>query len=198
MRTSSISLYDQEPFRKAVGHEFRPGGTELTEEAARECRLISGERVLDIACGVGSTAEYLSSHWGVQVVGLDRSTQFLEEASARCQAADFLQGEAARLPFADGIFDAVFCECFLTMADDPGAVLREARRVLRPGGRLAITDIYLRRPEAASNLEHLPRQTCLAGARGREDVLEGREGRGLPREVCGETARIHSRGSRPG
>ena len=90
-----------------------------------------------------------------------------------------MQGEAERLPFVDGAFDAVFCECFLTMAADPGVVLREAHRVLRPGGRLAVTDVYLRVPEAASGLERVPPQTCLAGARGREAVLADVEATGF-------------------
>ncbi len=168
----SCELYQQPRFRRAAGSEFRPGGLGLTAEVAAECGLEPGRRVLDLGCGVGSTASFLARRWGVTAVGLDRSLRFIEEAEIRDSGVTWVQGEAHEIPFPDGYFDAVFSECFLSTLDDQAEVLREIRRVLRPGGRLAITDVYLRRPEAARSLRFLPSATCLRGAVGKTAMLE--------------------------
>jgi arsenite methyltransferase len=165
------SLYEQAPFRSAAGAEFRPGGLGLTEELVRECGLQPGERVLDLGCGVGSTASYLAKRWGVSVVGLDSSARFLEEAEARDPGVVWVLGRAHQIPFDEGSFDMVICECFLSTVDDPAHVLREIRRVVRSGGRLAVTDMYLRNPGQASSLSGLPAAACLRGAASREDVM---------------------------
>lgn len=167
----NCSLYQQAFFRQAAGAEFRPGGLLITEELAAACGLEVGERVLDLGCGVGSTASYLSGDRGAKVVGLDASSDFIAEAGTRDQGVDWVLGRAQELPFPDGHFDAVFSECFLSTLDDPGEVLREIRRVLRPGGRLALSDMYLREPQEAPSRSLAPACTCLRGAVGRDVTL---------------------------
>lgn len=171
-RPDGCRLYEQSRFRGAVGREFRPGGLELTQEMAGLCALRPGQRVLDVGCGVGSTASFLSRHWGVASVGLDSSQRFIEEASASDGNVSWVVGRAEEIPYADGHFDAVFSECFLSSVADPVRVLREIRRLLRPGGCLAVADLYLRRPQAVSPpAKPLPAGTCLSGALGREATL---------------------------
>ena len=164
-------LYQQTPFRSAAGAEFRPGGLDLTEELAAECGLMQGQRVLDLGCGVGSTASYLARRWGVSVVGLDSSVGFIEEAESRDPGVTWTLGRAEEIPYGDGSFDAVFCECFLSTLDDPSRVLGEIRRVLRADGRLAVTDMYLRNPGNAPSLIGLPAASCLRRAGCREAVV---------------------------
>ncbi len=167
----SFGLYQETRFRQAAGAEFRPGGLLITEELATACGLEAGERVLDLGCGVGSTASYIARDWGAKVVGLDSSPDFIADAGTRDPGVEWVLGRAQELPFPDGHFDAVFSECFLSTVDDPGEVLGEIRRVLRPGGRLALSDMYLRNPEAARLQTLAPPSTCLRGAAGKDVTL---------------------------
>jgi len=130
-----------------------------------------GRRVLDIGCGVGSTASFLTQRWGVSCFGLDSSAGAIEQARERDRAVTWVLGRAEEIPYPAGYFEAVFCECFLSTVADPVQVLHEVRRVLRPSGSLAVTDLYLRRPEAA--FPAIPRSggTCLLGALGMNATL---------------------------
>lgn len=164
-------LYKQERFRVAAGAELRPGGLDLTAELGIACGLQSGERVLDLGCGVGSTASFLARQWGVQAVGLDSSAVFIDEARARDPEVCWVVGWAQEIPFADHYFDAVFSECFLSTLHDSGRVLGEVRRVLRPGGRLAVTDIYLRNDDVHACPASGCGVACLRGARAKGATL---------------------------
>ena len=172
-------LYQQASFRLAACCEFRPGGIDLTRELAAACALQPGDRVLDLACGVGSTASYLFREWGANVSGLDASPEFLAEAGERDADVEWVLGSADAIPFADAWFDAVFAECFLSGCANRGTVLREIRRVLRPGGRLALSDMYLREPDAAPAAALAPAATCLRGAQGKDATLALIEGHGF-------------------
>ncbi len=165
------SLYEQEHFRAAAGAEFRPGGLDLTGELAAGCDLQPGQRVLDLGCGVGSTASYLARRWGVASVGLDASARFIDEAAVRDPAITWVLGRAEEIPFPDGYFDCVFSECFISTLDHPDLVLQEVRRVLRPSGHLAVTDMYLRNSERPLSLTSVSRAACLRGSAGKRATL---------------------------
>jgi demethylmenaquinone methyltransferase/2-methoxy-6-polyprenyl-1,4-benzoquinol methylase len=103
-----------------------------------------GQRVLDVATGTGLVAIALVRRYGVSVVGLDQSPQMLATARARLDVSPplaaqvtLVQGEAERLPFADGEFDHLTFTYLLRYVDDPRATLRELARVVAPGGRIA-------------------------------------------------------------
>lgn len=100
---------------------------------------------LDVGTGTGRMAELLAGR-AVQVTALDKSPEMLRIARARLQAlpADkisLVQGDFTALPFADTTFDTVLFHQVLHFAQDPGAVLAEAARVLRPSGRIAVVDL---------------------------------------------------------
>jgi demethylmenaquinone methyltransferase/2-methoxy-6-polyprenyl-1,4-benzoquinol methylase len=106
-----------------------------------------GQRVLDVATGTGLVAFELARRGGCEVVGLDQSEAMLAAARARLAAgprfADrvtFVQGEAERLPFADGEFDALTFTYLLRYVDDRAATMRELARVVRPGGRIGMVE----------------------------------------------------------
>jgi demethylmenaquinone methyltransferase / 2-methoxy-6-polyprenyl-1,4-benzoquinol methylase len=102
------------------------------------------DRVLDVATGTGMVAAELVHRYGCRVVGLDQSEEMLAGARAKlareprlASRVELVRGEAERLPFADGEFDALTFTYLLRYVDDPAATLRELARVLRPGGRVA-------------------------------------------------------------
>lgn len=126
------------PFvRLLVGDTFRPGGLALTTTMLDRLALPAGTTVLDVGSGAGATLRLLRQR-GLNGVGVDHSATLAAEASAQ---APVVVGDAERLPFATACFDAVLVECVLSALPDKPAGLDAFGRVLRPGGRLALTDM---------------------------------------------------------
>lgn len=102
----------------------------------------SFDNALDVGCGTGPVIELLSKKYPEKhFVGLDITPAMIEVAqSKRLPNAEFIVGDAENLPFGDGGFDAVLCANSFHHYPNPGAFLREAYRVLRPGGKLILRD----------------------------------------------------------
>jgi SAM-dependent methyltransferase len=100
-----------------------------------------GDRVLDVACGTGVVARTAAASVGPggRVTGLDVNPGMLAVARRLAPAIECREGEAEKLPFADGSFDAALCQFGLMFFADRAAALREMMRVLAPGGRLAVS-----------------------------------------------------------
>ena len=107
--------------------------------------LQAGDRVLDAACGTGIVTRVAVQRYGDlgHVVGVDLNAGILEVARANASATpvpiEWRHGDVCALPFADASFEVVLCQQGLQFVPDPGAALREMRRVLVPVGRLAFT-----------------------------------------------------------
>ncbi len=99
----------------------------------------TGERVLDIAAGTGTSSAALAKS-GAEVIALDFSPGMVEEGRKRHPDLTFVQGDAEKLPFADGEFDAVTISFGLRNVQHPQVALAEMRRVLKPGGRVVICE----------------------------------------------------------
>ncbi|MGB2952322.1 MAG: bifunctional demethylmenaquinone methyltransferase/2-methoxy-6-polyprenyl-1,4-benzoquinol methylase UbiE [Gaiellaceae bacterium] len=99
-----------------------------------------GDRVLDACCGTGDLALACRDSGG-RVTGLDFSDRMLEQARRKAPELEWIRGDALELPFADGSFDAATVGFGVRNLDDLDRGLRELRRVLRPGGRLAVLEI---------------------------------------------------------
>jgi demethylmenaquinone methyltransferase / 2-methoxy-6-polyprenyl-1,4-benzoquinol methylase len=98
-----------------------------------------GDRVLDLAAGTGTSSEPFAAD-GVEVVPCDFSVGMLAVGKRRRPDLPFTAGDATRLPFADGSFDAVTISFGLRNVVDTEGALREMLRVTRPGGRLVVTE----------------------------------------------------------
>ncbi len=96
---------------------------------------------LDAACGTGRYAEYLVDR-GHRVIGVDSSPDMLAKALDRVPDAEFREGDLHRLPVDDDAMDLVVCSLALTHVSDLGPVMAEFARVLRPGGRLVVSDAH--------------------------------------------------------
>jgi demethylmenaquinone methyltransferase/2-methoxy-6-polyprenyl-1,4-benzoquinol methylase len=100
-----------------------------------------GDRVLDAACGTGDLALADLAAGAARVTGLDFSEQMLVRARRKSTEVEWMQGDMLALPFADATFDAATVGFGVRNVADLELALRELRRVLHPGGRLAILEI---------------------------------------------------------
>jgi SAM-dependent methyltransferase len=98
----------------------------------------SGTRVLDVACGPGHIAAAAAAK-GAKPVGLDAAEGMVAVARARYAEIEFQRGDAERLPFGDASFDAVVAGFVVNHLPRPERALAEFARVVRPGGRVAVT-----------------------------------------------------------
>jgi demethylmenaquinone methyltransferase / 2-methoxy-6-polyprenyl-1,4-benzoquinol methylase len=108
--------------------------------ATAEAAVRPGDRVLDACCGTGDLA-VACARVGGRVTGLDFSERMLDRARRKAPELEWVQGDLLELPFADGTFDAATVGFGVRNVEDIGAGLGELRRVLRPGGRLAVLEI---------------------------------------------------------
>jgi SAM-dependent methyltransferase len=100
--------------------------------------LAPAGRLLDVGCGGGLLLRDAMAAGVAAVTGLDHSEEMVELARERAPGAEVVLGSAERLPFADGAFTAVAMSIVFFFLDDPVGALSECRRVLEPGGRLAV------------------------------------------------------------
>jgi SAM-dependent methyltransferase len=126
--------------------DYAAAAERMTEVMASAAGLRDGMRVLDVGCGFGGTIASLDEGFGeMRLHGLNIDLRQIRRAQTELQphgsnALTFTQGDAMFLPFADGTFDAVLAvECSFHFPSR-ARFLEEARRVLRPGGRLTISD----------------------------------------------------------
>jgi SAM-dependent methyltransferase len=96
---------------------------------------------LDAACGTGRHTGTLVKY-GHEVIGVDQSPEMLAQAAAKVPQAQFRVGGLTTLPNPDASLDLVLCALALSHLPDVGEAIAEFRRVLRPGGRLIVTDVH--------------------------------------------------------
>jgi ubiquinone/menaquinone biosynthesis C-methylase UbiE len=167
------TFYEQDWVRILAEDVFHPGGAELSQRTIAGMELRSGARLLDLGCGVGNTARNLPAELRLTVTGIDFSRSNLQRAVAESgnRAASFVQADAHRLPFADNSFDGALCECVMSLLLDKPAVLGEIHRILKPGGRLGITDMSVTGDLADDFAATVAPWTCLADALDRDSYV---------------------------
>ncbi|XVQ84299.1 SAM-dependent methyltransferase [Microbispora siamensis] len=181
------------------GEEFHHGywdseedRSTIREATARLTRLLvdktdfrNATAMLDVGCGIGTPAFTVAEVADVQIVGISNNQEQLDEANRKAAErglADrvrFEYADGVALPYADGSFDIVWIFEAIMHMDRPRA-LREAFRVLRPGGRLVVTDHLRTGPmsEADSELVRRHMESMHAGP-----LLDAKEYRALVREA---------------
>ena len=128
------------PVYDAMNHVMTAGLDRRWRRLTAEAVVQPGNRVLDACCGTGDLAVAAEREGGI-VTGLDFSPRMLERARRKSDTVEWVEGDLLALPFDDGSFDAATVGFGVRNVADLEAALVELRRVLRPGGRLAILEI---------------------------------------------------------
>lgn len=153
-----------------------------------------GDTVLDLGSGAGFDCFLAVARTGEsgKVVGVDMTAEMVEMARSNAEKygyknIDFKLGDIEALPAEDNSFDVVISNCVINLAPDKEKVFREAYRVLRPGGKMFVSDIVL--------LEELPAELkkdktllsgCVAGALMRDDYINKMKKAGFEVEIISE------------
>lgn len=180
------AAYGNDAVALVLGESYHPGGLALTRRLADVLGLRPGQRVADAACGPGTTARLLAGDYGVSVDGVELGESTVAQARTAAEQAGlgervrYHPGDAERMPLPGGQFDAVVCECaFCTFPDKPAAAAQFAR-VLRPGGRVGITDVTVAEAGLPAELTTLAGWVaCIADARPLCEYLAILAGAGL-------------------
>ena len=131
-------------FRRVAGETLRPGGLGLTDRMMELSGLPPGSRVLDMGCGLGASARHLRGKRRMHVTALDLCREDLLRARRRDDHVPYIQADMNHPPLRPGLFDALLCECVLSLSPDPTLTLMQWAGLIKPEGRLLITDLYLR------------------------------------------------------
>ncbi len=172
VKACCAAVYSSDAVHWLLGDALHPGGEELTERLTRTLGVGPGDVVLDVGSGLGTSALAIARAAGCAVIGVDLSATNIERAAARAADAGlggrvrFLEGDAEALPLSDASVDGVVSECSLCLVPDKLAAVREIARVVRRGGRLAISDVTTNPAALPPELRTLSAWTaCLADAR---------------------------------
>jgi SAM-dependent methyltransferase len=138
-----------------------------------------GETVLDLGAGAGFDAFLAADQVGDEglVIGVDMTSEMVEKARQNAEKVgatniSFRLGEIEHLPVADQTVDAIISNCVINLSPDKPQVFREALRVLKPGGRLAISDVVATAEFPNEMLEDLDLYSCCVSGASTIDVLE--------------------------
>ena len=161
--------------------------------------LSEGEVVLDLGSGGGIDVLISAKRVGPtgKAYGLDMTDEML--ALARRNAADsgvenveFLKGHIEEIPLPNQSVDVIISNCVINLSSDKGKVLAEAARVLRPGGRFAVSDVIADEDMEEATRRDMQQWTgCVAGALTRKEFLELLEAAGFENPSIEETHRVH-------
>jgi SAM-dependent methyltransferase len=162
--------------------------------------LREGETVLDLGSGAGADVLISARRVGQtgKAIGLDMTDEMLDVARANAAAAgvenvEFVKGYIEEIPLADASVDVVISNCVINLAADKRKVLAEAARVLRPGGRFAVSDVIADPDmDAATRADMSAYTGCIAGALTEAEYRAALDAAGLTDVEIRETHRVHA------
>jgi arsenite methyltransferase len=161
--------------------------------------LHEGETVLDLGSGAGADVLISAQRVGStgKAYGLDMTDEMLDlaranAAKAGAQNVEFLKGYIEQVPLPDNAVDVVISNCVINLAGDKSRVFAEAARVLRPGGRLTVSDVVADADiDEATKADMAAWTGCIAGALTRAEFEQGLTAAGFGDIEITETHRVH-------
>jgi arsenite methyltransferase len=161
--------------------------------------LKEGETVLDLGSGAGADVLISASRVGPagKAIGLDMTDEMLELArqnavEAGAENVEFLKGHIEEIPLDDGSVDVVISNCVINLSGDKPRVLREVARVLKPGGRFAVSDVIADEDMDEATRKDMAQWTgCIAGALTHGEFTQALADAGLVDVEIRETHRVH-------
>lgn len=162
--------------------------------------LRKGEVVLDLGAGAGADVLISAERVGPtgRAIGLDMTDEMLDlarenAATAQVNNVEFIKGYLEDLPLPDESVDVVISNCVINLAGDKQQVLNEASRVIRPGGRFAVSDVIADPEMDEETRADMAKWTgCIAGALTRQQFEDALESAGLVDIEITETHRVHA------
>jgi ubiquinone/menaquinone biosynthesis C-methylase UbiE len=146
---------------------IHPGGLKATAALAEGLKIGPNSRVIDIGCGKGTGAVFLAQKTGCRVTGIDLSPELIEQAKSLARRkgledkVQFRVGNALKLPFSDGSFDAAFSQAVLILLTDPERAVREAMRVIRPGSAAGWLELSWKKPTTPEFMDGVSNVLCV-------------------------------------
>ena len=143
-----------------------PGGYDATNELLAKLRIDQNSNVIDIACGKGTSAIYIAKRYGCKVTAIDISPELIEIAkqlarkNATAEKVNFLVCDAMKLPFEDNFFDASISQAMLVLVDDKVQTIREAKRVVKNGGRAGWIELSWKEEPTEEFLDYVSTVLC--------------------------------------
>ena len=166
LAVDEVAALDPYVFMAVIGKQvIHPGGRASTEALLARAGITESSRVLDVGCGVATTAVEIARRYGARVTAVDISPLMLERAESNVNAAGVAslvmvtQGDVINLGFADAAFDVVVAEA-VTMFVDRHRAAAELARVCAPGGRVLATEFCWRNPPSEEARELFLGQVC--------------------------------------
>ena len=166
LASEEIAGLDPYKFMAVIGKRvIHPGGRASTDALLQQAPITDASRVLDVGCGVATTAVEIARRFGAPVTAVDIAPLMLERAEANVAAAGFQHlvsvehGDILDLRFADSSFDVVIAEA-VTMFVDRQRAATELARVTNLGGRVLATEFFWREPPTEEAREIFLGQVC--------------------------------------
>lgn len=174
LKTCCANFYENDLVAMVLGDSFHPGGEELTIHLGKKLGISKENKVLDVACGSGTSALSLAREFGCKVVGVDLSQKNLDMAQKKAREmgleglVEFVFSDAEKIDFPESTFDFVICECALCTFPDMKTAINEMHKVLREGGKVGITDVIIENelPKGLNNI--VSHVLCIAGAKSKD------------------------------
>jgi ubiquinone/menaquinone biosynthesis C-methylase UbiE len=145
---------------------IHPGGFNATRMLAESCHLNENKKVIDIACGKGTSAIFFAQNYGCEVIGIDISQELIAQAKVFANRKglqdklEFRVGDALDLPFPDNTFNVAISQAMLVLVKDKQKSIQQALRVTKPGGYLSWLELSWKKQPADEFMDAVSNILC--------------------------------------
>ena len=161
-------FYQSDMAKLIMGDTLHPGGLGLTNKLGRPMGLAAGDLVADLVSARGESAQALGRVFKCNVLGVEfgaGAVRHTHDASSGSGRAHFVRRDAERRPLRSGVFDAVVCECSMSLFINKAQAVAETTRLLRPGGKFGLSGVTIEPGALPAELEGNPGQVlCMTDA----------------------------------